>query len=65
MNRTEIAAELRTLSKGGLISAREVGIFVRDSNVSRVRNRYLQGLESCRGRYMVSDVAKRLQKEFK
>lgn len=32
MNRTEIAAELRTLSKGGLISAREVGIFVRDWN---------------------------------
>ena len=28
-------------------------------------NRYLQGLESCRGRYMISDVAKRLQKEFK
>lgn len=61
MTRTEIATELRRLSGGGLITTKEICRFVRDSNTYRVRKRYLSGLESCNGHYLVTDVAKRIQ----
>ena len=65
MNRTTITDDLRKMTGGGLITAREVGQYVRDSNVTRVRRRYLDGLESIRGKYVIADVAMRLQKDFK
>lgn len=65
MNRTQIVDELRALSGGGLITAKEVGMYVRDKNTTRVREKYLKGLESIRGKYSVIDVSRRLQKEFK
>ena len=63
MTRSEIAAELRKMSGGGLITLREVCRFVRDSNTYRVRKQYLSGLESCNGHYLVSDVAKRISEK--
>ena len=65
MTRTEIAAELRKLSGGGLITPKEVSKFVRDSNTYRVKKRYLEGLESCRGHYLVTDVARRIKEDAK
>lgn len=65
MTRTEIAAELRKLSGGGLITPKEVSRFVRDSNTYRVRKKYLDGLESCNGHYLVTDVARRIKENAK
>jgi len=66
MTRTEIAAELRRISGGGLITAREVGVFIRDSNPSRVREKCLKGLEAYDGKYyLVTDVAARIKERSK
>lgn len=65
MNRTTITDDLRHMTGGGLITAREVGQYVRDTNITRVRRRYLDGLECIRGKYAITDVAKRLQQDFK
>lgn len=65
MNTNEIARELRLISGGGLISAKEVGAFVRDKNSSRVRAKYLKDLENLSGKYLITDVAKVLRKEFR
>ena len=65
MTRSEIASELRKISGGGLITTKEVCRFVRDSNSYRVKKRYLAGLESCNGHYLVTDVAKRIKEGAK
>ena len=64
MTRAEIASELRKMSGGGLVTVREVCRFVRDSNTYRVRNRYLKGLESVNGHYLVTDVARRISQNL-
>lgn len=63
MTRGEIAAELRKMSGGGLITLKEVSMFVRDSNTSRVKKTYLSGLESISGHYYIGDVARRLHEK--
>ena len=63
MTRSEITAELRRMSGGGLITLKEVCRFVRDSNTYRVRKKYLDGLESCGGYYLVTDVAGAIKKK--
>ena len=64
MNSTDIATELRKMSGGGLITLAEVSRFVRDKNKARVKSNYLTGLESCGGKYLVTDVAKNIKHKF-
>lgn len=62
MIRTDIAAELRRHTGRGTIRASELAAFLGDKNVSRVRNRYLKGLEAIDGKmYLVPEVADRLK----
>lgn len=62
MIRTDIAAELRRHTGRGTIRASELASFLGDKNVSRVRNRYLRGLEAIDGKmYLVPEVADRLK----
>ena len=63
MTRGEIANELRRLSGGGLVTLKEISLFVRDSNTSRVKKMYLSGLESVSGHYYVGDVARRIHEK--
>ena len=62
MIRTDIAKELRRYTGKGTIRASEVAGFLGDKNVSRVREKYLKGLEAIGGRaYLITDVAERLK----
>ena len=62
MIRTDIAKELRRYTGRGTIRAKEVAGFLGDKNVSRVRDKYLKGLEAIGGRaYLITDVAERLK----
>ena len=62
MIRTDIAKELRRYTGKGTIRASEVAEFLGDSNVSRVKQKYLSGLEAIGGRaYLITDVAERLK----
>lgn len=62
MTRTEIAQELRRYCGRGLIKASEVSGFIGDSNVTRVKRRYLYDLEAVNGKmYLVTEVAERLK----
>lgn len=62
MIRTDIAKELRRYTGKGTIKASEVAGFLGDKNVSRVREKYLKGLEAIGGRaYLITDVAERLK----
>lgn len=62
MIRTDIAKELRRYTGKGTIRAKEVACFLGEKNVSRVRDKYLKGLEAIGGRaYLITDVAERLK----
>lgn len=62
MIRTDIAKELRRYTGRGTIKASEVAGFLGDKNVSRVKQKYLSGLEAIGGRaYLITDVAERLK----
>lgn len=62
MIRTDIAKELRRYTGKGTIRASEVARFLGEKNVSRVREKYLKGLEAIGGRaYLITDVAERLK----
>lgn len=62
MTRTDIAQELRRYCGRGLIRASEVSGFVGDSNVTRVKRKYLHDLEAIDGKmYLVTEVAERLK----
>lgn len=62
MIRTDIAKELRRYTGKGTIKAKEVADFLGDSNISRVKRKYLTGLEAIGGRaYLITDVAERLK----
>ena len=59
---TDIAKELRRFTGKGTIRASEVAVFLGDKNVSRVKRKYLSGLEAIGGRaYLITDVAERLK----
>ena len=63
MIRTDIAKELRRYTGRGTIKASEVAGFLGDKNVSRVKQKYLSGLEAIGGRaYLIPEVAERLKK---
>jgi hypothetical protein len=62
MIRTDIAKELRRYTGKGTIKAAEVAGFLGDKNVSRVKGKYLRGLEAIGGTaYLITDVAERLK----
>lgn len=62
MIRTDIAKELRHFTGRGTIRAKELAGFLGVKNVSRVREKYLKGLEAIGGRaYLITDVADRLK----
>ena len=62
MIRTDIAKELRRFTGAGVIRASELTRFLGEKNVSRVKQKYLVGLEAIGGRaYLITDVAERLK----
>lgn len=62
MIRTDIAQELRRFTGRGTIRASELGMFLGDKNVSRVKRKYLSGLEAIGGQqYLIPEVAERLK----
>ena len=61
MTRTDIAAELRIISGSGTVKVGHVCTFVGDSDRYRVKRKFLDGLENINGRYLVTDVAKRIK----
>lgn len=62
MIRTDIAKELRRYTGAGTIRAKELAGFLGEKNVSRVKQKYLSGLEAIGGRaYLITDVAERLK----
>lgn len=62
MIKTDIAKELRRYTGKGTIRAKELAGFLGVKNISRVREKYLRGLEAIGGRaYLITDVAERLK----
>lgn len=62
MIRTDIAKELRRYTGAGTIRANQLAGFLGVKNVSRVREKYLKGLEAIGGTaYLITDVADRLK----
>lgn len=62
MIRTDIAKELRRYTGAGTIRAKELAGFLGEKNISRVKAKYLTGLEAIGGRaYLITDVAERLK----
>lgn len=62
MIRSDIAKELRLYTGKGTIRATELAAFLGDKNVTRVKDRYLRGLEAIGGRaYLIPEVAERLK----
>lgn len=62
MIRTDIAKELRRYTGKGTIRASELAGFLGDKNVSRVKGKYLNGLEAIGGSaYLIPEVADRLK----
>lgn len=62
MIRTDIAKELRRYTGAGTIRAKELAGFLGEKNISRVKRKYLSGLEAIGGRaYLITDVAERLK----
>ena len=62
MTRTDIAKELRRFTGAGTISRTQLAEFLGEKNPSRVRKKYLEGLEAIGGRrYLITDVADRLK----
>lgn len=65
MIRTDIAKELRRYTGRGTIRAKELAGFLGVKNISRVREKYLKGLEAIGGRaYLITDVAERLKEDY-
>ena len=62
MIKTDIAKELRRHTGRGTIRAKELAEFLGVKNISRVKSRYLRGLEAIDGRaYLIPEVAERLK----
>ena len=61
MTRTEIAADLRKYTGGGMITAAQLAGFMGLKKSQRVADLYLRGLERIGNRYFVTDVAARLK----
>lgn len=64
MIRSDIAKELRLYTGRGTIKAKEVAGFLGDKNVTRVKDKYLRGLEAIGGTaYLIPEVAERLKEQ--
>ena len=64
MIRSDIAKELRHYTGKGTIRASEVAAFLGDKNISRVKRKYLIGLEAIGGKaYLIPEVAERLKEQ--
>lgn len=63
MTRTEIAADLRRFTGGGMITASELAAYMGLKKTQRVAEKYLRGLERVGNRYWIPDVARRLKEE--
>lgn len=63
MNRTEIAADLRKFTGGGMITASQLAAYMGLKKTQRVAEKYLRGLERVGNRYWIPEVAKRLKEE--
>lgn len=61
MTQTDIAKELRIISGSGTVKVGHVCRFIGDKDRYRVKQKYLAGLENINGRYLVTDVAKRIK----
>ncbi len=61
MDKTSIKREMQMFVGGGsYITVRELSKFLGQTNDSRVKNRYLRGLERIGKSYFIPDVAERL-----
>lgn len=61
MNKTDIRSGLERHTQSPFIKAGQLAAYVGDKNLSRVRQRYLIGLECLPGKiYLCSDVAERM-----
>ena len=67
MTKSDIAKEMRQYLGGrGTIRAKELAVFLGEGNLTRVREKYLNGLEAIDGRiYLVTEVAERLKERCK
>ena len=60
MTRSTIADELRRFTGKGLITNSELSRFLGDKNLTRVKAKYLDGLERIGRGYLITEVAERL-----
>ena len=64
MIRTDIANAMRRFTGREVIRASELAAFLGVKNVTRVKDRYLRGLEAIGGRvYLIQEVAERLKND--
>lgn len=61
MTRTEIAADLRRHTGGGMITAKQLAEWLGLKKAQRVADLYLRGLEHIGQRYLITEVAQRLK----
>lgn len=61
MTRTEIAADLRRHTGGGMITAKQLAEWLGLKQSQRVADLYLRGLEHIGQRYLITEVAQRLK----
>lgn len=61
MTKTELAKAMTQANGGPFIKLARIADMVGDSNITRVRQKYLLGLERINGRYFIPEVAERLK----
>ena len=62
MTQTEIRKALERFTGSPFIKSSELAVYVKDKNISRVKQRYLTGLECLPGKlYLCSEVAGRIK----
>lgn len=64
MTRTDISAELRRVTEGqAFITVTQLARALGEKNTSRVKTKYLEGLESVNGKYyLITEVADALKR---
>lgn len=60
MNRTTLTKEMRVFTGKGTITNSELSLFLGDSNLCRVKKKYLNRLLRIGRAYLIPDVAERL-----
>lgn len=63
MTKTELAKAMIQANGGPFIKLARIADMVGDSNITRVRQKYLLGLERINGRYFIPEVAERLKEK--